>query len=92
MDFEFVLDLSRVVNSNLHIHDALLPNNSSSDNRYYKRHNHRRVKHLEDFRMYVYRFLTVSSMHTLHGIKGSPEGSSDQEFRGSILCDVIEIS
>jgi len=24
--------------------------------------------------------------------KGSPEGSSDQEFRGSILCDVIEIS
>ena len=24
--------------------------------------------------------------------KGSPEGSSDQEFRSSILCDVIEIS
>ena len=24
--------------------------------------------------------------------KGSPEGRSDQEFRGSILCDVIEIS
>ena len=25
-------------------------------------------------------------------VKGSPEGSSDQEFRGSILCDMIEIS
>ena len=25
-------------------------------------------------------------------IKGSPEGSSEQEFRRSILCDVIEIS
>ena len=25
-------------------------------------------------------------------IKGSPEGSSDQEFRSSILCDVIENS
>ena len=28
----------------------------------------------------------------VHTLKGSPEGSSDQEFRGSILCDVIEIS
>jgi len=27
-----------------------------------------------------------------HNFKGSPEGSSDQEFRASILCDVIEIS
>ena len=25
-------------------------------------------------------------------LKGSPEGSSDPEFRSSILCDVIEIS
>ena len=25
-------------------------------------------------------------------LKGSPEGSSDQEFRSSILCDVIENS
>jgi len=25
-------------------------------------------------------------------LKGSPEGSSDQKFRGSILCDVIESS
>ena len=29
----------------------------------------------------------------IHGpFKGSPEGSSDQGFRSSILCDVIEIS
>ena len=25
-------------------------------------------------------------------VKGSPEGSSDHEFRSSILCDMIEIS
>ena len=27
-----------------------------------------------------------------YDFKGSPEGSSDQEFRGLILCDVVEIS
>ena len=31
-------------------------------------------------------------MHINDEIKGSPEGSSDQEFRSSILCDVIENS
>ena len=37
-------------------------------------------------------FVRLEPFFCLSLIKGSPEGSSDQEFRSSILCDVIENS
>ena len=44
---------------------------------------------------YIYNILFLYKLYTMMYyklFKGSPEGSSDQEFRGSILCDMIEIS
>ena len=41
---------------------------------------------------YVQDSLTPEVRYFQYHFKGSPEGSSDQEFRSSILCDVIENS
>ena len=43
----------------------------------------------------VWKYQTVPNVNEnnrKYYFKGSPEGSSDKKFRGSILCDVIEIS